>query len=71
MNGVMCVNKMKEGNIEELRTYKSLHNEEFRNKAIVISGKMLKAAGKITPRELGAASALCLEMALLLLNNDD
>jgi hypothetical protein len=61
------INNMIEKNIKELRAYQQLP-DELRNNAVKISGKMLKAAGKITPTELGAASALCLELALFLKN---
>jgi hypothetical protein len=62
-------NNMLEMNIKELSAYQQLPDDDLQKKAVVISKKMLKAAGKITPTELGAASALCLELALFIKSN--
>lgn len=51
--------------IETLRAFKQLEGyPDLQKDAVAISMKMLKAAGRVSPTQLGAAAALCLELAL-------
>lgn len=60
--------KLVSADINSLRAYKQLDQyEKLQKAALVISKRMLKAAGKVTPTELGVASVLCLELSLLLI----